>query len=281
MNIKGVVAFIKGIGLSNIRAAIYAWIFNLLVSVFVYWGFYSLFANASGDSVVAKNVTQSLGVFTFIADISRNHDGNLSVIIAIALLAAVLYFLISIFLAGGIFSALVGDERTTFANLMVSSIENFFKMCIMFAVNLLNLLAAAIIPGLLMLIFIKTKSYYLNETVMSFFIYAWSVLTVLFLIFSVAIYDFSRIFKLKDERSPFHALKKAIKFSFANKWNILSIFLLYGLSLVVLYLFYTLFINIMGGLLYAVLLFIAFQGFVLVRYYLKIVVMRAEVSLLL
>jgi hypothetical protein len=279
MKIKGSTAFLQGIGMRNVRAAIYAWFFNFVLSLFVYLGYYKLFKNAAGESIIAGNIEGEVGVYTLLADTVRNYSGNFSLVFSLALLAALLYFLISIFLAGGIYSALVGDERTTFANLLASSVENFFSMLKIFVVNLLNWVVALFVPGILFFLFIDSPSLLKNETVLPIFTYSWLALTLLILTFSTAVYDFSRIIKLKEDRGVFNAFKKGIKFTFTNKLNVLVIFLLYALSLAILYLVYSVFINLAGDILYVPALFIVLQVFVMVRYFLKVVVMRAEVVL--
>ena len=61
---------------------------------------------------------------------------------------------------------------------------------------------------------------------------------------------------------------------------ILVIFLLYALSLVIFYLVYMVFAGLVEHLLYVSLIFIFYQGFIMVRYYLKVVVMHAEIKLI-
>jgi len=276
---KGFKVFLRGNGLKNVKAALYAWFFNLLFSLFIYFAYYKLFANAAGKTTIAADVSGEIGVFTFLTDISRNYDGNFSLVFSLALMTALLFVVVSIFLAGGIYAVLVEDDRVTFSNLLSSSIENFLNMLKLFFVNLPNCLVALFIPGIMLFLFLKTKSLVLNETLWQIFIYLWVGITALVFTFSVAIYDFSRVFKLKEDRNVFLSFKKGITFTFSNKLNILAIFLLYGLSLVFLYLIYSLFVRFVPDFLYTLFIFIIYQVFVMVRYYLKIVVMRAEVGL--
>ncbi|MCP5052257.1 MAG: hypothetical protein GY940_34130 [bacterium] len=276
MKMRGASAFLRGLGLRNIRVAIYAWFFNFLFSLFIYWGYYKLFAAAAGRSVAAANIQDEMGLFTFFNDIARNHDGNFHILYSLAILAAVLYFGISIFLAGGIYATLVGNERTTFSNLLASSIENFSGMLKVFLLNLVNWGAALLICGLPFILWGGLTD---SETFLQFFFYVWAAIALLILIISVAIYDYARIFKIKDDKNVFNAFKKGILFTFSNKLNLALIFLLYAVFLAVLYLSYVLFDNLAESILFPSLLFIAYQCFVLLRYFLKIVVMRAEVTL--
>jgi hypothetical protein len=276
---KGIKAFIKGVGLKNLRPAVYAWFFNFFFSLFIYLGYYWAFSGAAGKTKIAADVVGEIGIFTFLADISRNYTGSLCLLFLLALFAAVLFFLVSIFVAGGIYSVLVGDERTTFSNLIASSVENFFSMIKIFLVNILNWAAALFVPGILLFLFFKIESLALNETALQVFTYIWMAITLLIFAFATAIYDLSRIFKLKEDRNVFYSLKKAIIFTFSNKLNLAVVFLMYVVSLLVLFLIYVIFNHFLEDLLYVFFLFVIYQGFILVRYFLKVVVMRAEIQL--
>lgn len=276
---KGVKAFLKGLGLKNVRPAVYAWFFNFFLSLFIYIGYYRVFSDAAGETKIAADVTGEIGIFTFLADISQNYKGSLSLLFSLAFMAALLFFLVSIFVAGGIYSVVVGDERTTFSNLVASSVENFFSMLKIFLVNILNWGAALFIPGILLFLFFKTKFLALNETTLQVFTYVWVAIALFIFIFSTAIYDLSRIFKLKEDRNVFYCLKKAIIFTFSNKLSIIVIFVMYTLSLLFLFLIYIIFDHFFENLLYVFFLFVIYQGFILVRYFLKVVVMQAEVQL--
>jgi hypothetical protein len=276
---KGVNAFLKGVGLKNVRPTVYAWFFNFFFSIFIYLGYYWAFSTAAGKTKIAADVAGEIGIFTFIADISRNYNGSLSLLFLLALFAALLFFLVSIFVSAGIYSVLVGDERTTFSNLIASSVENFFSMLKIFLVNILNWAAALFIPGILLFLFLKIESLHLNETALRIFTYVWIAITLLLFILSTAIYDFSRIFKLKEDRNVFYSFKKAIIFTFSNKLNLAVVFLIYAVSLLVLFFIYVIFNHFLEDLLYVFFLFMIYQGFILVRYFLKVVVMRAEIQL--
>lgn len=276
---KGLKAFIKGVGLKNVRPAVYAWSFNFFFSLFIYLGYYWVFSGAAGKTKIAADVAGEIGIFTFTADTFQNYNGSLFLLFLLALLAALLFFLVSIFVSGGIYSVLVGDERTTFSNLIASSVENFFSMLKIFLVNILNWAAALFIPGILLFLLLKIDPLTLNETALQIFTYIWIAITLLLLAFSTAIYDLSRIFKLKEDKNVFYSLKKAIIFTFSNKLNLAAVFLMYAVSLLVLFLIYAIFDHFLEHLLYVFFLFMIYQGFILVRYFLKVVVMRAEIQL--
>jgi hypothetical protein len=276
---KGIIAFLKGLGLKNIRPAGYAWFFNFLFSFFIYFGYYQVFSGAAGKTKIAADIVGEIGIFTFLADTFQNYNSSLSLLFSIALLSIVLFFLVSLFVTGGIYSVLVGDERTTLSNLLASSVENFFSMLKIFLVNILNWLVALLIPGILLFLFLKIQSLILNETAIQIFSIIWIAIVLVILTFSTAIYDFSRIFKLKEDKNVFYSFKKAIIFTFSNKLYIAIVFLIYALFLMFLFLIYLIFDHFFENVLYVFFLFILYQGFILVRYFLKVVVMQAEVQL--
>jgi hypothetical protein len=279
MKIKGAAVFLKGIGLKNIKPALYAWFINFLFSLSIYLGYYKVFVNAAGDSVIAGDIGGQTGLFSFIADIAVNYSGNLSLMFFIGICAALLFFSVTIYVCGGIYSVLVEDERATFTNLAASSTENFFLMLKVFLGNIPVWLGALIIPGMLAASFPNIPSLIFSERAIGFYMYLFVGITALLFAFATAVYDFSRIFQLKEGKSLFQTVKKAIGFTLSNKLGILVIFLLYGLSLLLFYLVYMIFTNMLEHLLHIFLVFAVYQGFMMVRYYLKVVVIRAEIGL--
>jgi hypothetical protein len=276
---KGIVAFFQGMGFNNTRPALYGWFFNFFFSLFVYFGYYRWLSAAVGKTKIAANPGVEIGGFTFLADIVRSQPGTLSLLFSLALFSALLFLLVSIFVSGGIYSVMVGEERTTLSNLIASSLENFFNMLKTFLMNILNWAVALLIPGVLLVVFLNLRSLTCNETAWQIFTWVWIGITALVLTFSTAIYDLSRIFRLREERNVFYAFKQAILFTFSNKFCLLALFLMYAVSLIILFLIYFVFRYFLENLLYAFFLFIVYQGFILVRYFLKTAVMCAEVQL--
>jgi hypothetical protein len=276
---QGIVVFFQGLGFKNIRPALYAWFFNFFFSLFIYFACYRWLSDAAGETRNAAEAAGGISLFTFLADLVHGHRGILPLLIALALFAALLFLLVSIFVAGGIYSVLVGEERTTFSNLIASSLENFPRMLKAFLVNILNWAVTLLIPGILLVLFLHIEPLVINEAAWQVFTWAWAGITLLLFIFSTAIYDLTRIFRLREERNVFYAFKQAIRFTFSKKLCLLGLFLVYGVSLMILFLIYAVFQFFLENLLYALFIFIVYQGFILVRYFLKIAVMRAEVQM--
>jgi hypothetical protein len=277
---KGITAFFRGVGFRNIKPAIYGWFFNFAFTIFIYYGYYKVFSLPAGDTLINEDGGAKISTFTFLADILQHYKSSLPLVFSLALVFTLGFLLASIYVSAGIYAVLVEEERTSFTNLIASSTHNFFSMLKISLINLLNLIAALIVPVILFIIFFSIKSLYSNETLIEILLWLWAAITALFLTFSAAIYDFSRIFKLRDDKNILYSFKKGIIFTFSNKLNILAIFVLYALSLAIIYLVYLLVMGIVHDLLYVFLIFLIYQGFIMVRYFLKIVVMRAEIRLL-
>jgi hypothetical protein len=277
---NGALAFLFGFGFKNIKPALYGWFFNILFSLVFYAGICFVFSAAAGTSIIAADVTGQIGIYSFFSDISRNYSGGLSLLVYILPIFVILYYGFSIYAAGGIFSVLIEDEKTTFTNLVTSSSGNFPDMFKVFLFYIPVLVVILSIPILAAILFLKYGLTAVSEEWHVFLVYFWIGLTVLLFIFSTIIYDFARIYKLKEDRSLFQTYKKAAGFLFSNKMNILVVFLIYGLSLLILYLGYKILMNFFGHLLHVVLLFIFYQVWIAARYYLKIVLIRAELRLM-
>lgn len=281
---KGIISYVRGFGFKCIRPAVYAWFFNFLFTIFIYYGYYKVFSIPAGSTLIPVaedgGAKVNLSTFTFLADILSHYKGSLPLVFSLAFVYTLVFLLFSVYISGGVYAVLVENEKTSFTNLIANSTQNFFIMLKISLVNLLNLVAALIVPVLLLVIFFTSESLRSNETVIQVFSWVWVVITGLFLTFSVAIYDFSRIFKLRDDKGSFYSFKQAINFVFSSKLNILAVFVLYGFSLLLIYLVYAILIGFVEVWLCAFLIFLVYQGFMMVRYYLKIVVMRAEIRLL-
>lgn len=278
---EGILAYLRGNTFRNIRPAVYGWFFNFLFSVFIYYGYYKVFSIPAGSTMISgAEGGGNPGTFTFLADILQHYEGSLPLVFSLAGVFTLVFFLVSIYVSAGIYTVLVENEKTSFTNLIANSTQNFFIMLKISLINLVNLIAALIVPALLLLLFLKTKALYTDESLFGIFLWVWGALAALLLTFSVAIYDFSRIFKLRDDKNSFYSFKQGIMFTFSNKLNILVVFVLYALSLALIYLVYAVVMGVVQHLLYVILLFGVYQGFIMVRYYLKIVVMRAEIHLL-
>jgi hypothetical protein len=277
---NGAYAFLVGFEWKNIKPALYGWFFNLLFSIAIYLGVYIFFYNAAGSSALAAGVTTQIGLFTFVNDILANYPGSLPFLVLIGAISVVLYFLFSIFASGGIIAALLENEKTTFPALVSSSGEHFTGMLKVFFFNAVILCLSLLVPGVLALATMSLNYSSDGGKIIDILFYTSAALAIFIIVLSTVIYDYTRIYKIKEERNLYETIKNAFSFIFSNKWNIMVLLVLYLLSMLILYLGFSIIRNRIENLLNVALLFVIYQVFIMARYYLKVVIIRAEVFLI-
>jgi len=276
---EAIKTFISSVNMNNIRAALYACLFNFFFSLIAYYGFYRVFSSAAGDSLLAGEAGVRHGVFNFLIDTIYNYKGGLPLILSILFLLILLFALMSVFLAGGIYSVLIDERKASFSNLLYASAESFLPMVKVLLINILNWAVALIIPVLAMFLFWQPGILKVNESLVPVFFFTWIIVSVVILIFSTAIYDFSRISRLQEDKNFLYVFKKGLIFTFTNKLNILILFLLFGASMLILFLVYSTLSGLLENAADTIFIFILFQIFMFFRYYLKVVLMHAEVKI--
>jgi len=267
------------LNLRSLRLAAYGWLYNILLSFIIYFGFYMVLSISAGKSMIAENI-KMYGFFTVMMDIFNNFPGSFMLLVLICFYFVVLYILVSIFISAGIFSVLMEEEKATFFTLLSASIENFFRFLKVFVINIINF-AIAVLP-IIFLIFVvwKTLESSFNETLFGIFVIIFLVIAMLFLIFSIAIYDFSRIIRLKEGKNFIFSFKEAIRFVFQNKKSILTLFIFYIFTSAILYFIFKLLMSIVEDFLGMIIAFILYQAFILIRYFLKILIINGEFELI-
>lgn len=269
----------KGVTFRSIRLAAYAWFYNIFLSFIIYFGFYMVFSISAGKSMIAENIGM-YGVFTTMMDIFNNFPGSFVLLVSICFYFIILYIVASVFISAGIFSVLIEEEKATFFTLLSASIENFFRFLKVFFINIVNFTLALLPMAFLVFVFWKTLERSFNETLFGVFIVVFLIIALILMIFSVAVYDYSRIIRLKDGRNFFFSFKEGVRFVFNNKKNILSLFIFYFFSSVVLYFIFKLLMSVVEGFLGMIIAFVFYQVFVLIRYVLKIIVINGEFELI-
>lgn len=272
-------AITKSLGIKNIRIAIYAWLFNVLFSIIIYFTFYKAISFAVSESMIL-NKLGSDGFFTCMVEIFGNYKGMLPTLAPVCFFVIIAFSIISIFISGGIYSVLLNKEKNNFLNLISSSIENFFKMLKMFFINLVNFGVVFLLCLIFGFLIWKIQNNSSNEFLIEILFYVWVFISIIISIFSIAIYDFSRIFRLKYDKNFLSSMKKGIKFVFSNKIYILLMFISYILAVIFVHIFLSVILHQIENLSVLFITIIAYQIFILFKYYLKIVIMRTETNLI-
>lgn len=270
-------AITKSLGIKNIRIAIYAWLFNILFSIIIYFTFYKAISFAVSESIILNKLSSD-GFFTCMIEIFRNYKGMLPTLIPICFFVIIAFSIISIFISGGIYSVLLNKEKNNFLNLISSSVENFFKMLKMFFINLVNFVVLFLLCLILGFLTWKIQNNSSNEFLIEILFYVWVFISIIISIFSIAIYDFSRIFRLKYDKNFLSSMKKGIKFVFSNKTYILLMFISYILAVIFVHILLSVILHQIESLSVLFITIIAYQIFILFKYYLKIVIMRTETN---
>ncbi|MEN8222618.1 MAG: hypothetical protein ABFR36_05120 [Acidobacteriota bacterium] len=265
----------RGFSIRSIRLSAYAWLFNMFFSFIIYFGFYMVFTISAGRSMIENNI-EMYGFFTVLMDIFNNFPGSFALLISICFYFILLYAISSVFISAGIFSVMIEEEKATFFTLLSSSIDNFFRFLKIFLINLVNFGIALLPMVFLVFVFWKTMERSFNETLSGVFLIIFIVLAVILMIFSVAIYDYSRIIRLRDGKNFLFSFREGIRFVFSHKKKIVTIFLFYIFSSALLYLIFKLLMSVAEDILGLIVVFFLYQVFVLIRYFLKIVVINGE-----
>ncbi len=270
-------AITKSLGIKNIKIAIYAWLFNILFSIIIYFTFYKAISFAVSESIILDKLSSD-GFFTCMVEIFRNYKGMLPTLIPICIFVIIAFSIISIFISGGIYSVLLNKEKNNFLNLISSSVENFFKMLKIFFINLVNFVVVFLLCLIFGFLIWKIQNNSSNEFLIEILFYVWIFISIIISIFSIAIYDFSRIFKLKYDKNFLSSMKKGIKFVFSNKIYILLMFISYILAVIFVQILLSVILHQIESLSVLFITIIAYQIFILFKYYLKIVIMRTETN---
>lgn len=269
----------NGINVRCLRLAAYAWLFNLFLSFIIYFGFYMVFTISAGSSLIGEH-TESYGLFSVLMDIFNNFPGSFTLLVSICFYFIIFYIVSSVFISAGIFSVLIEEEKASFFTLLSASIDNFFKFLKVFLINVLNFAIAVLPMVFLIFIFWKTMELSLNETVFGVFILIFLIMAMILLIFSISIYDYSRIIRLRDGRNFLFSFRSGIRFVFRNKMNILLLFIFYLLSSTFFYFIFKLIMSVAEDFLGMIFVFAVYQLFILIRYFLKIIVINGEFELI-
>lgn len=271
-------AVLDSLKIKSLKIAVYIWLFSFFLSFLVYYCFYHLFSVSFGHTVFLKNFSFQT-IWPHLIEIFHNNKSLSVIFLSAILLLLVLFVLISIFLSGAIFSIFINGEEKTFKNLLLSSIENFTKMLKVFFINMFNWIFVILISGTGLYLLWSFQKNSGNEPLVGILIYLWALVFIFLLIFSLAIYDFSRIIRIKTDRNFLYSFQEGIKFVFTNKTVILLLFIIYAVSTIIFHVLMLILLNKVEKLLHVLFLLVLYQTFIILKYYMKTILMNAEVNI--
>jgi hypothetical protein len=277
---KGIRAFFRGFGIRNVKPAAFGWVFNFAFALVAFYGVGKLLSFAFGETLLAESITP-VGLFTVVSDVVRHCASGVWVIATLGFFLAGLFLIVSVFLSGGVYAVLIFDERGSFRNLMSLAIENFYKMAVVFLINIATWLGAGFLSVLALFGFLKLQSTLFPRLPLEPFIWAGVGVTMVFLLVASAVHDFSKIFRLRDEKSALTSFAKAIRFVWTHKLVIALLSLLYLVSSGVILLVYGLLLGSRerAAAVPVAALFLVFEIVIYFRYYLKTVLIRAWIDI--
>lgn len=277
---KGIRAFIRGFGIRNVAPAAFGWIFNFVFALVAFYGVGKLLSYAFGETLLAENVTP-IGLFTVASDVVRHCADGVWVIAALGSFSVGLFLIVTVFLSGGVYAVLIFDGRGSFRNLISSAIGNFFKIAVVFLINIVNWLAAGFLSLLALFGFLKLHSVLFPRLPLEPFIWVGAGVTMVFLLYASAVHDFSKIFRLREEKNGLTSFVKAIRFVYTHKLVVAVLSLLYLASGGAVLLVYGLLLGSgerAAAAPFAVL-FAVYEIVIYFRYYLKTVLIRAWIDI--
>ena len=268
---------LKSLRLDNLKIAVYLWVFNLFFSSIIFYILFQFLSTFAGRSNTPAGA--SLDDFLkYSIDFIHNNQATLSLILFLILLVVLMFIIVSIFVSGGAYAILLRQEAKTFKNFLVLSIEHFFKFLKVFLLNLLNFAFSAVISALLFIIIWNVRTHTETEILFKTGLFLWFILTGLIMIYATAAYDFSRIIALKTGRNVFYSFIKALKFLFSNKSSIFILFLLYAFAIALFHLILSVILTYFNNLIPSILLILTYQIFIVLKYYLKTLIIHTEVN---
>jgi hypothetical protein len=268
---------LKSLRIQNLRVAFYMWLFNFLIGTSLFFLLYQFIGAYTGGSFIA-NRSGFQEYLEFLIDIIQINDSSLTVLLTFAFMVFLLFSVTSIFISAGIYSVFVNDEKATLKTLFSFSFINFFKILKIFVINLVNftlvIFSSVILFNLFHYIQIR-----ITQPTIKYIVFSILILAALFiLIFALAIYDFSRILKLKSDKNIIFCFQKSIAFVWSKKFHLLILIFTFLMLTGILHVMLSTILNQFDGRFPIFIIFIIYHVFFFLKFCLKAFLMNAEVN---
>ncbi len=273
---KELVNALKKTGKRDLAMALYPWTANTVIGMALTWAGARFFMSRAGEPVFADGRFRYF-ISTLLHELRVNYPGTVTAMIVIGILIIIALVLVSLFISAGIYGVLAAGERVTVKSLLSRSVKHFGRF---FRISLAGIpvwIVSCIIPGVIFYLHKRAQEQQLDESLLWTFLWAWVPITILFVIFASAVVDFARIIGITGNDNVFKAIWLGLK-RFLSRWGaVLVLFILYFILTALVFFIQ----NLLGG--WAenmfILSFILYQVIIFSRYFLKAVLMRAEVAL--
>lgn len=263
------------------------WLINFIFGSIIFFLFFGQLSKAIGKSLIAESLQKKFD-YNFLFEFLTYHGQSIRTIFSVAVFLIIIYFLISIFLYGGILFSLAHSQRANdvekskvrFAPIFFQGAGKFFGR--FFRLSIYSLILWIIF---IIFIFLLTRvgrvltANGTNEQ-MAFYLFLVEIGIGFFLLFLIKmILDYTRIkIVTEDSRYVFRSLLKIIKFVFQRLGKTLGLYyLLIVTGLILFGIYWVLKLIIPSYSLLTILVtFIVYQLFIASRGWLKIAFQAAQ-----
>jgi len=218
------------------KMIIILWLRNFIFGLALFYLFFRLLTWTIGNSVLADRLLEGFD-FSVFFELLVHHDESINLLLTVGFVLILLYFLVSIFLYGGILSILTlppeaKEERRRLAQTFFQGAGKFFGRFFRLSIYALILWVAFILINLLLNSLGKFLTGNGSNEWIGFYFFWIRVAIGLFLVFLIRmILDYSRIeIVILDSRAVFLSLFKAIKLVFQKFGKTLALYYLLVLT---------------------------------------------------
>lgn len=288
---KVIRSYAKGIQLAILRPKMIGtlWIVNFVFGSVMYFLFTGMFSAFAGKSLFADKLLKEFD-FNFLFEFLVHYRQTVNTIFSVTFILVCGYFLISIFLNGGILFSLVhtrkpdddGERRMSFAPVFFQGGGKFFGRFFRLSMYSLILWTAFIIFFLLLNLLSKFLTSSGTKEQLSFYLFWIKIGMALFILFFMRmILDYARIkIVSEDSRFVFRSFYIAIKFAFKKLGKTLALYYLLLITGGILLAVYLALSSILPAVsfLAVLLVFIIRQGYIASQGWLRIAFLSAQLK---
>lgn len=214
------------LSLRSPRMILLLYALNFILAILLAIPFFEAFQSSAANSLITNLLSDKMN-FTAIIELITNADFSIGTLLAQIKWFVLVYWLLSVFLTGGIIS-IFNKEKFSVSQFFTGASKYFFRFLaisvIMLIVHILLLLIAYIPAILIIDSFFKTASSEL--TFYYIFIFATALYFIWFFIV-LMINDYAKVYLLlNDTKNIFKAIWKSTKYVFRHLYKTYSLYLL-------------------------------------------------------
>jgi len=265
------------------------WFVNFIFGVIIFYLFQQKFSEVISSSLMADKILKKLD-YNFVFEFLVYNGQFIKTIFFLAFVLMLIYFLISIFLYGGILNSLVQSHRSyeerrdngRFAPIFFQGAGRYFGRFFRLAIYSLILWFVVLIFYFGLTRLVRALTAKGTKEQLAFYLFIAEVVIGLFLVYLIKmILDYTRIkIVTEDSRYVFRSMFQSIGFVFRNFGKALGIYYLLVLTGIILIGIYWLLRQVIPDYSFILLLitFIIYQIFIASRGWLKIAFQAAQLS---